>query len=449
MMRMAGPEAEAVTRPEFVHYLCSLRGDVASDRLLERLEEAERRRGAGLLACEEDLASLWASSAAATADLESGEGALQRTIPGYALQVRILLRRVLIQWWRRNAQRGLFFAAIAAGAVVLAGPAALRFCGATGAMAPYAASYANVRAIGMPFDLCFRVANAGLLATRDSRTGLLIVLGQSLINGVGDAFVCPTLGIAGAALTTVTAQAAGCLAALAMLRHRGLISRFEPPAMGDALSFFAFALPVCLTLALKVATVQFLNLAASTRGVYAAAAHQVTKSIFWVFGLLAAESLSSTAQSFLPGPLKSGDRASATRTLRLLLLLGTLGAVATSGVLGVSIACGGLELFTKDAGVLATVPKITLCLCVLATPYAFCLEGVHIAAQRQRWLSQRLFVLTSLAMAAFRWGPGDPSRLGGLWGAFGFYIVGRAVWYAWGIWGPGGVLRSMVSKPTP
>lgn len=45
----------------------------------------------------------------------------------------------------------------------------------------------------------------------------------------------------------------------------------------DSLQFLAFALPVCLTLALKVASVQFLSVAAAAKGVVAAAAHQITK----------------------------------------------------------------------------------------------------------------------------------------------------------------------------
>jgi len=80
---------------------------------------------------------------------------------------------------------------------------------------------------------------------------------------------------------------------------------------------------------------------------------------------------------------------------------------------------------------------------VLSTPYSFCLEGAHIAAQRQRWLSQRLLVLTTLAALSFQVVPGG---LHGLWVAFGVYVVSRAVWYAWGLWGPGGVLAVMERK---
>ena len=34
--------------------------------------------------------------------------------------------------------------------------------------------YVKIRALGLPLDALFRVANAGLLSIRDSRTGLLV-----------------------------------------------------------------------------------------------------------------------------------------------------------------------------------------------------------------------------------------------------------------------------------
>ena len=44
---------------------------------------------------------------------------------------------------------------------------------------------------------------------------------------------------------------------------------------------------------------------------------------------------------------------------------------------------------------------------ILLTPFTFCLEGAHIAAQRQRWLFRRLFLLTSLVGLSFRLLPGS------------------------------------------
>ncbi|CAJ1421335.1 unnamed protein product, partial [Effrenium voratum] len=286
--------------------------------------------------------------------------------------------------------------AVAAVAVMIFAPSCVRLCGAREQVVPLARAYVEIRALGLPLDSLFRVANAGLLSVRDSQTGLKIVGLQSLLNGIGDALICPHLGIAGAAITTLLAQLATTLAILGSVRRKGLIKRFVPPSLEDANSFLFFALPVCLTLTLKVASVQFLSVAATAKGVVAAAAHQITKSLLWVFGLLASESLSSTAQAFLPSFLQRRDRRGAKKTLGLLLSLGAVGALLTAGLLQLIARLGGLRVFCDDAQVLAAVPLVPLSCCIMLTPFTFCLEGAHIAATRQRWLSQRLFLITSL-----------------------------------------------------
>lgn len=334
---------------------------------------------------------------------------------------------------------------VAAVAVYCTASGAVFVCGARGAVVPVATGYVKVRAIGLPLDLLFRVANAGLLSTRDSRTGLLAVLSQSVLNAVGDAVVCPALGIYGAALTTLAAQAVGCSAVLFALWRRQLITRFQAPSVKDAFNFLGFALPVCITLALKVASVQFLSVAASAKGVVGAAAHQITKSLFWVFGLLASESLSSTAQAFLPKPLKSNDLQAAAETLRLLLGVGAVGAVATAGLLSFFVARNGLTLFCHDSAVLSAVPVVPLCCCLLLTPFTFCIEGAHIAAQRQRWLSRRLLLLTSCVGFSFKFGFQRGASIAGVWSAFACYLLARGVWYSWGLWGRGGVLTAKPS----
>lgn len=110
-MRMAGSEAKVVTKTEFVNYLSSLRGDVAYDRLLtdERNPPSAKMPAANA----EDVESARAPDCTSVA-------ALQRAVPGHALQLHILIRRRLVQWWRKNQQRALFLVALSVGAVVLA-----------------------------------------------------------------------------------------------------------------------------------------------------------------------------------------------------------------------------------------------------------------------------------------------------------------------------------------
>lgn len=345
---------------------------------------------------------------------------------------RLLSRSVMVAWC---------VGAVAAVPCMLWAPYLVALCGARGPVVPFAASYVKIRALGLPLDSLFRVCNAGLLSVRDSRTGLQVVGLQSLLNGIGDALICPRLGIAGAAITTLAAQGVTTLGMLWALRRKGLIKRFTVPSLEDCCSFLAFALPVCLTLALKVASVQFLSIAAAAKGVVAAAAHQITKSLLWVFGLLASESLSSTAQAFLPAFMQQKDQRGADQTLRLLLRLALLGAVGTVALLLLMTSQGGLRLFCEDEEVLKAVPVVSLSCCILLTPFTFCMEGAHIAAQRQQWLSRRLFLLTSLVGVSFHFLP-QTAQLPEIWAVFVVYLFARGVWYSWGLWRPGGVLRA-------
>jgi len=339
---------------------------------------------------------------------------------------RLLSRSVMVAWC---------VGVLAAVPCMIWASTLVTFCGARGPVVPFAASYVKICALGLPLDSLFRVCNAGMLSVRDSRTGLQVVGLQSILNGVGDALICPSLGIAGAAITTLGAQAVTTLAMVGALRRKGLIRRFTVPSVQEFGSFLAFALPVCLTLALKVASVQFLSIAASAKGVVAAAAHQITKSLLWVFGLLASESLSSTAQAFLPAFIQQKDQRGADQTLRLLLKLALVGALGTVALLLLLTSQGGLRLFCEDPAVLKAVPVVSLSCCILLTPFTFCMEGAHIAAQRQQWLSRRLFLLTSLVGVSFHFLP-ESAQLPQIWFVFVVYLFARGVWYAWGLWRP-------------
>jgi ABC-type multidrug transport system ATPase subunit len=121
-MRMAGSEAKVVTKGEFVDYLCSLRGDVANDRLVQS-EDVVRKKSSRSNKTDTSVSD--ASEASSSGgDIEKGSPSkalaeLQRVVPCFLMQLHILLRRRLIQWWRKNQQRALFLAALSVGAVVL------------------------------------------------------------------------------------------------------------------------------------------------------------------------------------------------------------------------------------------------------------------------------------------------------------------------------------------
>jgi len=145
--RMAGQDKAVVEKAQFIRYLCSLQGDIAKDMLAseesggtvggtdgfrggvrqaflavlpqgmkEQVTDSDNDSGT-----EESIMSSDATSEIGTAKPKNGIAGLRRTIPGPCLQFRILFTRTLIQWWRKNNERMIFFIAMALGAVILAG----------------------------------------------------------------------------------------------------------------------------------------------------------------------------------------------------------------------------------------------------------------------------------------------------------------------------------------
>merc|ERR1712176_1121050 len=123
-MRMAGENAKTVSKQEFVDYLSSLRGSIAQDCLL-----STRNLGAiSEIDSDSTVEDCDGNKEDAEPDLENPSSQasasfyakLKRSTPGFARQLQILLQRRIVQWWRKNGQRVLFFATLSAGAIILA-----------------------------------------------------------------------------------------------------------------------------------------------------------------------------------------------------------------------------------------------------------------------------------------------------------------------------------------
>eukprot|EP00928_Gymnodinium_smaydae_P037255 TRINITY_DN25895_c0_g1_i1.p1 TRINITY_DN25895_c0_g1~~TRINITY_DN25895_c0_g1_i1.p1 ORF type:complete len:816 (+),score=109.44 TRINITY_DN25895_c0_g1_i1:83-2449(+) len=115
--RMAGLDAIRVTKLEFVEYLSSLRGAVASDKALIASDSFS---ALAMSPSGPSTSALFRNLEAGSVHSAACKHGLQRVIPGFGLQLRILLRRRIVQWWRMNRQRKLFVLALAAGGVILA-----------------------------------------------------------------------------------------------------------------------------------------------------------------------------------------------------------------------------------------------------------------------------------------------------------------------------------------
>eukprot|EP00966_Prymnesium_polylepis_P223845 5179009-Prymnesium_polylepis.1 len=210
--------------------------------------------------------------------------------------------------------------------------------------------YVRIRALGAPAALLVRVSTATSLATKDPLTPLVAVTASGVLNLVLDVLLVPLLGmgIRGAAWATVASEVA-CAAVVVhtvqcRLQRRGWHARFQGPLLPSrkaVATYAAFAKPLLMTLAGKIATYSALAHVATTVSVTSTAAHRVLMGVYWLMWPFA-EVCSQLSQAFLPG---------ATRTaplLRRLLRGGALVGVACGASAATVLACAP-QLFTSDA----------------------------------------------------------------------------------------------------
>jgi len=109
----------------------------------------------------------------------------------------------------------LFFATVTAIVSVLILPYALRFMKVTPGLYPYAKTYATIVFLGVPFAFAYMAFSALMRAAGDTKTPMKISLLTVILNIVLDPLLIfgwlgfPKLGVAGAAVATITSNALG------------------------------------------------------------------------------------------------------------------------------------------------------------------------------------------------------------------------------------------------
>eukprot|EP00929_Paragymnodinium_shiwhaense_P046079 TRINITY_DN23485_c0_g2_i4.p1 TRINITY_DN23485_c0_g2~~TRINITY_DN23485_c0_g2_i4.p1 ORF type:complete len:695 (+),score=205.19 TRINITY_DN23485_c0_g2_i4:274-2358(+) len=117
--RMAGPDQDQVTKEEFLEFLVGLQGVVAADKNLGMGGESESDSDMGAFGALLDGESGARSLTVGKEDSDEGGPGIDRNLPGFFRQLGILFHRNLVQWWRRNKQRGIFLGVIVVAAIVL------------------------------------------------------------------------------------------------------------------------------------------------------------------------------------------------------------------------------------------------------------------------------------------------------------------------------------------
>lgn len=288
--------------------------------------------------------------------------------------------------------------ALAAVAAAVAGPLVHLF-GAPGRVAPLAALYLRIAAIGLPFALLSVAAEGYLRGVMRIRIPFQVLLGGNVLNaGLEFLFVYGFhWGIAGSASGTVVAQAVMAGAFLMLLGAR---DRERPLVDLSVLRSLARSSTEILvrTAALYGA---FLIAGAVLARVGAAslAAHQIVFQL-WNILAFALDSLAIAAQVMVSHELARADKARA-RYLSSRILAWSLAVGVAFGL--VMLALGGLlpQVFTGNARVLNRVHAIWW-IFVLMQPLngmVFALDGILIGAEDTRFLAWSMIPCTLLGFA--------------------------------------------------
>ena len=269
-----------------------------------------------------------------------------------------------------------------------------------------AASYLRWRAPGvLPFHLA-AACSSSFFASKDSVTPFVGTLIAVIVNIVGDMWLCPKLGLVGAAAATSFSQL--CLFGFLFhrLRRKGLV----PPTLFRSLApighlgaLVRLVAPTSLLTMLRTVLYAVLSFWCCQMGLASAAAQQIASTVFWGSTSAAGEPMSAAAQTYVPARYDAwtreiraaeaaselGDAAAAAaatakveverakmlQTIRRLfqacILFGGVGLAGVSWVTSV----GPLHMFTSNAATISQVPQGALVAMGIVTPMALLCEG--------------------------------------------------------------------------
>jgi putative MATE family efflux protein len=271
--------------------------------------------------------------------------------------------------------------------VVLAARPLVEALGADGAAADHGTEYLRISAIGIPFVLITLAVQGSQRGAADYRTPLVILVAANVVNLVVELVLVFhfDLGIAGAAWSTVTAQALAATAFVVVVRRQLRPARQRRPSWAEMSPLITAGKHLLLRVGSMLAVLTGATAVAARLGDDILAAHQVTMTMF-TFLALVLDALSVPAQTLVADALGSrvGD---ASLIARRVTVLSTI-AGAAIGALLVLIAPVLPSLFTNDPGVetAATTALILLGVTLVPGGIAFAGDGVLIGVGDYRFL---------------------------------------------------------------
>lgn len=302
--------------------------------------------------------------------------------------------------------------------------------GPTPEVAAQASAYLRIASLGFPFLLMMLASTGVLRGLQDTRTPLKVAIALNLINiglnfllvyGVG-------MGIAGAALGTVLAQAVAAAVLVTVVargaRREGAAVRFSP---GGILGAARSGVWLILRTAALQGSITATTIVATHLGPTGLAAHQVVNSL-WMFLAFALDAIAIAAQAIVGRYLGAGDAVTVRELVRMMVRWGVWFGVLL-GVIFVLARTWIPWVFTPDRAVRDLIATVLVVVAILLplNGVVFVLDGVLIGAGDARYLAIAGTVVTCAYLPFAIWVDLAGKSLVWLWAAYGISMLGRGI----------------------
>jgi putative MATE family efflux protein len=283
-------------------------------------------------------------------------------------------------------------AVVATPALILGARPAAAALGADGAALEYSVEYLRIAALGVPFVLITLAAQGVQRGAADYRTPLVILVVANVANAVIEVVLVFgfDLGIAGAAWSTVIAQAGAGIAFLVVVERRLRPARQRRPDRAEMAPLITAGRHLLLRVGSMLAVFTGATAIAARVDDATLAAHQIAMSMF-LFLALVLDALAVPAQTLVAEELGRGGvdaRLIASRVV-------TLSVAAAVGLAAALLVTSPLlpRIFSDDPDVVsrATAALALLALLLLPGAVAFADDGVLIGAGDYRFLGLAAF----------------------------------------------------------
>lgn len=323
----------------------------------------------------------------------------------------------------------VFVAIIAVPTLLLTARPIASALGADGAVLDFAVEYLRISALGVPFVLVALAAQGVQRGAADYRTPLIILVISNVVNLVLELVLVFgfDMGIAGAAWSTVIAQAGAGIAFLVDARRRLAPARQRRPNRAEMAPLLQAGRHLLLRVGSMLAVFTGATAIAARIDDSTLAAHQIAMTMF-LFLALVLDALAVPAQTLVADDLGHGGSEAADIARRVVRL-----SVAAASIIAIALIASSPWLpraFTGDPEVVtrATTALVLLGVLLLPGAVAFADDGVLIGAGDYRFLGVAAFgylvavVPIAIVVLAF-----PATGIAGIWAGLVIWMVLRAI----------------------